>query len=303
MVKKRNFIIEELDKNFRIDKFLSKENEDLSRSYLQELIDSDKVKVNSKPVKKSYKLSVGDEVEVNLPKVEELELLAEDIPLDIIYEDNDIVVINKQPNLVVHPAPGHESGTLVNALLYHCDNLSGINGVIRPGIVHRLDKDTSGAIVVAKNDKAHLSLSEQFKERDTKKVYKAIVEGRVKYKKGKIDAAIGRDLRDRKKMAVTNKNSKKAISRFEVLEKYEKHSLVRVTLETGRTHQIRLHMDYMGHPVVGDELYGYSKATVDVSRQMLHAYILGFYHPSSGEWVEFEAPLLDDMEEMIKRLS
>ncbi|PRX33508.1 ribosomal large subunit pseudouridine synthase D [Orenia metallireducens] len=302
MKDKREFIIEADYSNKRVDKFLSKKNDDLSRSYLQELIDDDKVLVNGKAVKKSYKLSAGDKLELLVPEPEELEVKAENIPLDIIYEDDDIVVVNKQPDLVVHPAPGNEEGTLVNALLYHCDNLSGINGVIRPGIVHRLDKDTSGAMVVAKNDEAHLNLTEQFKERDTKKIYLTLVEGKVKYKKGKIDAAIGRDSKDRKKMAVTSKNSKKAVSGFKVLKRYQKHSLVEVNLETGRTHQIRLHMEYMGHPVVGDELYGYNQKTLDVKRQMLHSHLLGFYHPRTGEWVEFEAPLLEDMRQVLDTL-
>ncbi len=303
MVDKREFIIDLAANNQRIDKFLSKHNQDLSRSYLQDLIEGEDVLVNGESVKKSYKLVTDDKVELILPQAQELEVKAEDIPLDIIYEDKDVVVINKQPNLVVHPAPGHEAGTLVNALLYHCDNLSGINGVIRPGIVHRLDKDTSGAMVVAKNDQAHLNLTEQFKERETKKLYLTLVEGRVKHKKGKIDAAIGRDINDRKKMAVTSKNSKKSISSFEVLERYDKHSLVKVKLETGRTHQIRLHMDYIGHPVVGDNLYGYNHNTIDVNRQMLHSHILGFYHPSSEKWMEFKAPLLADIEEAIKQLT
>ncbi|WP_018250248.1 RluA family pseudouridine synthase [Orenia marismortui] len=301
MDNKREFIITQEDNNNRLDKFLSQQNKDLSRSYLQELIDDNNVLVNGNVVKKSYKLNTDDNVEVIIPKPAELTLEAQDIPLDIIYEDEDIIVINKQPDLVVHPAPGNEDGTLVNALLYHCNNLSGINGVIRPGIVHRLDKDTSGAIVVAKNDQSHLNLAEQFKERTTKKIYLTIVDGRLKYKKGKIDAAIGRDPKDRKKMAVTSKNSKKAISRFELLEKYEKHSLVKVKLETGRTHQIRLHMGYLGHPVIGDKLYGYNHNNLTVDRQMLHAHILGFYHPKTEEWMEFEAPLLEDMEKVLER--
>ncbi|TDX52763.1 RluA family pseudouridine synthase [Orenia marismortui] len=302
MDNKREFIITQEDNNNRLDKFLSRQNKDLSRSYLQELIDNDNVLVNGNVVKKSYKLNTDDNVEVIIPKPAELTLEAQDIPLDIIYEDKDIIVINKQPDLVVHPAPGNEDGTLVNALLYHCNNLSGINGVIRPGIVHRLDKDTSGAMVIAKNDQSHLNLAEQFKERTTKKIYLTIVDGRLKYKKGKIDAAIGRDPKDRKKMAVTSKNSKKAISRFELLEKYEKHSLVKVKLETGRTHQIRLHMGYLGHPVVGDKLYGYNHNYLTVDRQMLHSHTLGFYHPTTEEWMEFEAPLLEDMEKVLERL-
>ncbi len=301
-MKRLEFTINNNQIKQRLDKFLSKESKNLSRSYVQELIKEGDILVNNKRIKKSYRLELGDKIEVNLPQPEELELLPEDIPLDIIYEDDDLVIVNKQPDLVVHPAPGHQSGTLVNALLYHCDNLSGINGVIRPGIVHRLDKDTSGAIVVAKNDRTHLSLADQFKERDTKKIYLTLVHGQVKYNKGKIDAAIGRDSHDRKKMAVTSKNSKKAISRFEVLERFDDYTLVKVKLETGRTHQIRLHMNYIGHPVVGDSLYGYKREGLNVKRQMLHSYILGFNHSKKDEWMEFKAPLLEDMESIIEKL-
>ncbi|MFO7818802.1 MAG: RluA family pseudouridine synthase, partial [Halanaerobacter sp.] len=222
--------------------------------------------------------------------------------LNIIYEDGDLLVVNKQANLVVHPAPGHPDGTLVNALLYHCDNLAGISGVKRPGIVHRLDKNTTGALVVAKNDGAQKSLSKQFKERKTKKIYWALVQGHVKHKKAKIDAAIGRDPKDRKKMAVTSKNSKKAVSKFEVLDYYGDYTLVEVELITGRTHQIRVHFDYIGHPIVGDSLYGYNKSQLDIDRQLLHAKVLGFYHPQTEEWQEFEAELWDDMKEVVAKL-
>ncbi|GAB6100707.1 RluA family pseudouridine synthase [Halanaerocella petrolearia] len=301
MEDKKEFNIRNKGSKQRLDKFLANKNDNLSRSYIQELINSGQVLVNNEKVKKSYKLEVGDKIKLTIPEAEEVDLEPENISLNIIYKDKDLVVVNKQPDLVVHPAPGHTSGTLVNALLYHCDNLSGINGVIRPGIVHRLDKDTSGAIVVAKNDETHIDLSRQFKERETKKEYLALVQGRVKYNKGKIDAAIGRDPHNRKKMAVTSKNSKKAISYFEVIERYQNHTLVRVKLETGRTHQIRLHMNYMGHSVVGDETYG-PTSQLEVSRQMLHAKILGFYHPRTEEWKEFEAPLLEDMEEVLADL-
>ncbi|GAB6138503.1 RluA family pseudouridine synthase [Halanaerobaculum tunisiense] len=287
----------------RVDKFLATQNDNLSRNYLQNLIKDGQVLVNDKQVKKSYQLETDDQIELTIPEAEEMDLEPEDIHLDILYEDQDLIVINKQPDLVVHPAPGHPNGTLVNALLYHCDNLSGINGVIRPGIVHRLDKDTSGSLVVAKNDETHRGLANQFKERETKKEYLALVQGQVKYNKGKIDAAIGRDPSDRKKMAVTSKNSKRAISHFEVQKRYQDHTLVKVRLETGRTHQIRLHMDYMSNAVVGDQLYGPTNSKLDVSRQMLHAHKLGFYHPRTEVWKEFKAPLLADMKETIANLA
>ncbi|AGB40870.1 pseudouridine synthase, RluA family [Halobacteroides halobius DSM 5150] len=304
MEEEKEFRISDKDNEQRIDKFLANKNDDLSRNYIQKLIKSNQVVVNGQRIKKSYELVAGDNVKLIIPEPKELDLEPQDIPLNILYDDNDIIVINKQPDLVVHPAPGHESGTLVNALLYHCDNLSGINGVIRPGIVHRLDKDTSGAMVVAKNDEAHIELARQFKERETKKIYTTLVYGRVRYNKGQVDAAIGRDPYDRKKMAVTSKNSKKAISYFEVKKRYSDYTLVEVKLETGRTHQIRLHMDYMGHSIVGDELYGpkLTKTKLDVSRQMLHARKLGLYHPRTGDWMEFDAPLLDDMKQVLDNL-
>ena len=286
----------------RIDKFLAKELAELSRSYIQELINEGQIMVNGVEVKKSYTLEASDLLKVEIPEAETVDLKPQEIPLSIVYEDDDLLVVNKQANLVVHPAPGHPDGTLVNALLYHCDNLAGISGVKRPGIVHRLDKNTTGALVVAKNDRAQKSLSKQFKERKTKKIYWALVQGHVKHKKAKIDAAIGRDPKDRKKMAVTSKNSKKAVSKFEVLDYYGDYTLVEVELVTGRTHQIRVHFDYIGHPIVGDNLYGYNKSQLDIDRQLLHAKVLGFYHPQSEEWQEFEAELWDDMKEVLAKL-
>lgn len=286
----------------RIDKFLAKELAELSRSYIQELINEGQIMVNGVEVKKSYTLEASDLLKVEIPEAETVDLKPQEIPLSIVYEDDELLVVNKQANLVVHPAPGHPDGTLVNALLYHCDNLAGISGVKRPGIVHRLDKNTTGALVVAKNDRAQKSLSKQFKERKTKKIYWALVQGHVKHKKAKIDAAIGRDPKDRKKMAVTSKNSKKAVSKFEVLDYYGDYTLVEVELVTGRTHQIRVHFDYIGHPIVGDNLYGYNKSQLDIDRQLLHAKVLGFYHPQSEEWQEFEAELWDDMKEVLAKL-
>ncbi|SDC48253.1 MULTISPECIES: RluA family pseudouridine synthase [unclassified Candidatus Frackibacter] len=302
MAEEMNFIINDDDVQQRLDKFLAGEVEDISRTYVQELIDQEEVTVNGSGTKSSYRLQLGDEVELNIPEPEKTELEPEEIPLNIIYEDEDIVVINKQADLVVHPAPGHESGTLVNALLYHCNNLSGISGEVRPGIVHRLDKDTTGVMVVAKNNQAHLNLSQQFKDRETEKRYLTLVEGNIKHNKGKIDAAIGRDPKDRKKMAVTSSNSKKAVTRFEILERFGDYTWVEVKLETGRTHQIRVHMSYLGNPIVGDETYGYRNSNLGAKRQLLHAYRLGFEHPTKNEWMEFEAELPQDMQGILESL-
>ncbi|WP_408954379.1 RluA family pseudouridine synthase [Natroniella sp. ANB-PHB2] len=302
MSKKKNFKVTANEIDLRVDKFLAARNEDLSRSYIQDLIAGNQVIVNGKQVKKSYQVQLEDEIELSFPQAKEVELQAENIPLEIIYEDQDLIVINKQPNLVVHPTPHYKTGTLVHALLYHCDNLSGINGEIRPGIVHRLDKDTSGAIVAAKNDTTHVNLVQQFERRETKKVYQVLVEGKVKYNQGKIDAAVGRDPKDRKKMAVTSKNSKKAVSTFKVLTRYEGYTLLEVEIKTGRTHQIRLHMDYMGHPVVGDQLYGSLQNELGAKRQLLHSTRLGFYHPRTEEWREFVAPIWNDMETIMSKL-
>ena len=302
-MKERKFVIDQQGAGQRLDKFLAEENDDLSRNYLQQLIAEEKVTVNQSVKQKSYQLKEEDKIKLTVPEAQKLEdVEPEAIPLDIIYEDEDLLVVNKQPDLVVHPAPGHPDGTLVNGLLHHCDNLSGINGVIRPGIVHRLDKDTSGAIVVAKNDQAHVELARQFKEREVTKEYLALVQGQLPHKKGKIDAAIGRNPNDRKKMAVTSKNSKRAVSRFEIVERFNSYTLVKVKLETGRTHQIRVHMEYINHPLVGDQLYGYRDDNLNPERQMLHAQTLGFTHPQTGEYREWEALLLADMKQLIKGL-
>lgn len=252
---KINIIAEKDDVDKRIDSFLASEL-DYTRSYLKKLILNGLVKVNGSSIKPNYKLKEGDSVDVNIPEAEKIDLMPENIPLDIIYEDDDIIVINKPQGMVVHPAPGNYSGTLVNALLYHCKNLSGINGELRPGIVHRLDKDTSGVMVVAKNDKAHLDLSNQIKERTILKKYIAIVEGVIKDDEGSIEAPIGRDHVERKKMAVTE-DGRYALTLYKVLERYKNNSLIEATIKTGRTHQIRVHMSYIGHPIVGDEVYGY----------------------------------------------
>lgn len=302
MDQERNYIIDNINVNKRLDKFLAQQNEEFSRSYIQKLVEDGMITVNGEPKKNSYSLQAEDEVRLVIPEPEEVDIKAEEIPLKVIAEDEDIIVINKQSDLVVHPAPGHQQGTLVNALLYHCDNLSGINGEIRPGIVHRLDKDTSGAIVAAKNDRAHRNLVKQFKERRTEKIYLALVEGNIKHNKAKIDAAIGRDPYNRKQMTVTKKNSKQAVTKFEVLERFGDYTWVRLKLQTGRTHQIRVHMKYIDNPVVGDRLYGYNKQQLNVNRQLLHAYQLGFDHPQQDKWVEFTAEIPSDIKQTLEKL-
>lgn len=257
--------------------------------------------VNGKTVKPSYKVKENDEVVVNIPEAEKIDVLPENIPLDILYEDDDIIVINKPQGMVVHPAPGNYSGTLVNALLYHCKNLSGINGILRPGIVHRLDKDTSGVMVVAKNDKAHISLSNQIKERSVFKKYVAIVEGVIKDEEGKIEAPIGRHPVDRKKMAVIE-DGRYALTLYKVLERFKENTLVEAVIKTGRTHQIRVHMAYIGHPIVGDHVYGFKRQKFKLEGQALHSSVLGFMHPTKGVYMEFEAPLPEYFKKLIEIL-
>ncbi|MBE0067918.1 RluA family pseudouridine synthase [Thermoanaerobacterium thermosaccharolyticum] len=295
-----NIIAEKDDVDKRIDSFLASEL-DYTRSYLKKLILDGLVKVNGLLIKPNYKLKEGDSVDVNIPEAEEIDLSPENIPLDIIYEDDDIIVINKPQGMVVHPAPGNYGGTLVNALLYHCKNLSGINGELRPGIVHRLDKDTSGVMVVAKNDKAHLDLSNQIKERTILKKYIAIVEGVIKDDEGSIEAPIGRDHVERKKMAVTE-DGRYALTLYKVLERYKNNSLIEATIKTGRTHQIRVHMSYIGHPIVGDEVYGYKKQRFNLLGQALHSKLLGLVHPSKKIYMEFEAPIPEYFERLINIL-
>ncbi|WKV08934.1 RluA family pseudouridine synthase [Thermoanaerobacterium sp. CMT5567-10] len=297
---KINIIAEKDDVDMRIDSFLASEL-DYTRSYLKKLILNGLVKVNGSSIKPNYKLKEGDSVDVNIPEAEKIDLMPENIPLDIIYEDDDIIVINKPQGMVVHPAPGNYSGTLVNALLYHCKNLSGINGELRPGIVHRLDKDTSGVMVVAKNDKAHLDLSNQIKERTILKKYIAIVEGVIKDDEGSIEVPIGRDHAERKKMAVTE-DGRYALTLYKVLERYKNNSLIEATIKTGRTHQIRVHMSYIGHPIVGDEVYGYKKQRFNLLGQALHSKLLGLVHPSKKIYMEFEAPIPEYFERLINIL-
>lgn len=276
----------------RLDVVVRGIDADVTRSRVQKLIEDGEVTVNGSPAKSNYKVKEGDMILVRYPAPEELGVEPEDIPLNIVYEDDDLLVINKPQGMVVHPAAGNYTGTMVNALLFHCDNLSGINGVIRPGIVHRIDKDTSGLLVVAKNDKAHVGLAEQIKEHTVSRQYIALVHGNIPEPKGVIEAPIGRDMKDRKKMAVTFRNSKHAVTRYKVMERFgDKYTLVECTLETGRTHQIRVHLAYLGYPVAGDPLYGPRKNPLDLKGQALHAFLLGFEHPITGDRMEFKAEL------------
>ena len=285
----------------RIDAFLS-ESLGKSRGFVKDMLDNDLVTVNGRKVKASYKTKENDEIEYELPEEKEAEIIPRDIELDIVYEDNDVLVINKPVGMVVHPAPGNYEDTLVNALMFHCkDKLSSINSVVRPGIVHRIDKDTSGLLVVAKNDNAHNSLAEQFKVHSVTREYTAIVKGSFKGSEGTVDAPVGRHPVDRKKMAVTAKNSKHAVTHFKVVEQLEGYTLVKCRLETGRTHQIRVHMNYIGHTLLGDITYG-DKNKLGIKHQMLHAGILGFSHPTTGEYMEFSTPLPVQFEETIEKL-
>jgi len=289
------FIVTDNNKGERIDVYLTACIETFSRSHVQKLITAGQVFVNGKAVRANYKVETSDRVELIIPEVSAPKNEAEDIPLTVCYEDEDVIVVNKPRGLVVHPAAGHETGTLVNALLRHCHDLSGINGDLRPGIVHRLDKDTSGVMVAAKNDRAHMSLAAQIKARTAGRLYYAIVHGNIKENEGLIDAPIGRHPVDRKKMAVTFKNSKPATTKFRVLERFGEFTLVECSLLTGRTHQIRVHMAYIGHPVLGDPKYGPRQALFSIDGQALHSAELHFSHPATGEEMVFRAPLPDDM--------
>ncbi|ACJ34170.1 RluA family pseudouridine synthase [Anoxybacillus flavithermus] len=292
--------IEEQHDGERIDKVIAELNEQWSRSQVQQWLKEGHVLVNGKAVKPNYKCHVDDEVVISIPSPEPLDVAPEPIPLDIYYEDADVLVVNKPRGMVVHPAPGHMHGTLVNALLAHCQDLSGINGVLRPGIVHRIDKDTSGLLMVAKNDLAHESLVNQLVNKTVTRKYVAIVHGVIPHDYGTIDAPIGRDPRDRQSMAVVE-NGKEAVTHFRVLERFEHYTFVECQLETGRTHQIRVHMKYIGYPLAGDPKYGPRK-TLPIDGQALHAGVLGFQHPRTGEYLQFEAPIPHEFERLLDML-
>lgn len=293
-------VIEEpSDAGIRIDKFLASAIPEKSRSHYQKAIDNGLVLVNGKTVKSKYQTRLGDEIVISIEPVKEIDILPEDIPIDILYEDNDVIVVNKPKGMVVHPAPGHYSGTLVNALMFHCkDSLSGINGEIRPGIVHRIDMNTTGSLLVCKNDKAHNDIAAQIKVHSVNRIYKGIVIGNFKEEEGTIDAPIGRNPKDRKKMAVVP-NGREAVTHFTVLEQFKGYSYVQFKLETGRTHQIRVHMAHIGHPLLGDDVYG--KPVKNLEGQTLHAQTLGFKQPTTGEYVEVNAPLPSYFEKLLNK--
>lgn len=298
----KEFIVTEEEQNIRCDKFLSDKLEDFSRESLKKLFKEGEVFLNDEKVKPSRKLLVGERVKVNLPEPEVLDVIAENIPINIVYEDEDVVIVDKPQGMVVHPANGNYSGTLVNALMYHVKDLSSINGVIRPGIVHRIDKDTSGLLIVAKNDNAHNNLAAQFKEHSINRRYKTICHGIIHENLGTIDAPIGRDKIKRKEMCVTQSNSKRAVTHFDVIERYDKYTFLDVHLETGRTHQIRVHLKYISHPVIGDKVYGLNKEIDKPFKgQLLHAYKLGFIHPRTNEYMEFNSELPDYFYELLDR--
>lgn len=288
----------------RLDKVLSEYFDGYSRSFIKKLFDDGLILVNSKAVKPSYKVRAGDMIDISVPDPVSIDIVPEDIPLDIIYEDDDVILVNKPKGMVVHPAPGHYSGTLVNGLMYHLgSSLSGINGEFRPGIVHRIDMDTTGVLVVCKNDNAHRALSEQLHEHSITRKYYAIVYGNISSDEGTVDAPIGRSPKDRKKMAINNRNGRRAVTHYRVLERFGgRYTYIECQLETGRTHQIRVHMASIGHPILGDEVYGPKKCPFKLQGQTLHAGVLGFIHPSTGEYVEFKAELPEYFKAVLEKL-
>ena len=299
----QEFVVAPEEAGVRIDRYLSDQCQDISRSYLQKLLKEQSVLVEEKPVKSNYKVNAGDRISLTLPEIREPEIMPEEIPLDIVYEDKDIILINKPKGMVVHPAAGHYSGTLVNGLMSHCrSELSGINGVMRPGIVHRIDMDTTGVLIVCKNDMAHNSISEQLKEHSITRKYAAIVHGVIKDDEGTINAPIGRHPIDRKKMSINEKNGRDAVTHYRVLERFRQFTYIECQLETGRTHQIRVHMASIGHPLLGDSVYGPAKCPFRLTGQTLHAGVLGIIHPRTGEYMEFTAPLPDYFEELLRKL-
>ena len=299
-----NYLFEiQEDQQMRLDKYLAEQFPEQTRSYLQKLIKEGAVLVNGKSVKTGFQLSKGDEVSVSIPEPKELDVEPQQMDLDIVYEDDDVILINKPKGMVVHPAPGHTTDTLVNGLLYHCkDNLSGINGVARPGIVHRIDRDTTGILIVCKNDMSHNSIAAQLKEHSINRRYRALVHGNLKDDTGTVEGPIGRHPIDRKKMSINEKNGKPAVTHYTVLERFGNYTLIECKLETGRTHQIRVHMTSIGHPLVGDEVYGPAKCPFKLQGQCLHAMILGFVHPRTGEYMEFSADLPAYFEDLLRKL-
>lgn len=290
------------EENVRLDTYISRENQDLSRTMIQKLIESGNIKVNGEIKKISYKVSIGDQITINIPEAKNIDLKPQEIPVEVVYEDNDIIVINKPKGLVVHPGNGNPDGTLVNAIMAICkESLSGIGGELRPGIVHRLDKDTSGLLIIAKNDKAHINMSEQIKNREVKKIYIALVRGIINENEATIDMPIGRSLKDRKKMAIV-KNGKEAVTHFKVLKRYQKYTLLELKIDTGRTHQIRVHMAEIGHPIVGDMVYSNGKNEFGVEGQCLHAKRLEFKHPITGKDMKLETDLPEYFKEIIEEL-
>lgn len=303
MMEQFEFFIEEKDSGIRIDRVLTEKMEEYSRSYLQKLLKEQQVSVNHKPAKANYKVQTGDSVCVMVPELKEPDITAEEIPLDILYEDDYLLVVNKPKGMVVHPSAGHMEGTLVNAVLAHCEGkLSGINGVLRPGIVHRIDRDTTGALLICKDDAAHRDLAEQLKVHSIKRRYRAVVYGNFKEDEGTVEGPIGRHPTDRKKMAINYKNGKDAVTHYRVLERFGNTTYIECRLETGRTHQIRVHMSSIGHPLLGDEVYGDKKNAYHLQGQALHAMILGFVHPHTGEYMEFEAPLPEYFVKLLDKL-
>jgi len=287
----------------RIDKFLSEELPEMSRSYIQKLIKEEQVTVNNKLVKANYKLNENDFVVINEPELKEPDIVAENIPLEILYEDSDLLIVNKPKGMVVHPSAGHYSGTLVNALMYYCkEDLSGINGIMRPGIVHRIDMDTTGSLLVCKNDFAHQHVAEQLKEHSIRRVYHAIVHGVIKEEEGTVDAPIGRHPVDRKKMSINPKNGKEAVTHYKVLCRFQNYTYIQCELETGRTHQIRVHMASLKHPLLGDAVYGPSKCPFKLQGQTLHAKTIGIIHPRTNAYVEADAPLPEYFKQLLEKL-
>ena len=287
----------------RIDKFLSDELPEVSRSYIQKLIKEEQITVNGKVIKANYKLCAGDVLVLEEPELKEPDILAEDIPLEVLYEDSDLLIVNKPKGMVVHPSAGHYSGTLVNALMHYCkDDLSGINGVMRPGIVHRIDMDTTGSLLVCKNDFTHNDVAEQLKVHSIKRIYHAIVHGVIKEDEGTVDAPIGRHPIDRKKMSINHKNGKEAVTHYKVIQRFRNYTYIQCQLETGRTHQIRVHMASLQHPLVGDEVYGPAKCPFKLQGQTLHAKTIGIIHPRTGEYIEANAPLPEYFESLLKKL-